>query len=250
MKNELLKTNIQEFSGINYLKTADGEILLSLKDIAIGLGFEKEENRNGKITKSIRWNRVKQYLAQIDDKYLRPEVVADLFISESDFYELSMMAQSEVAKAFRKKIAREILPAIRKTGGYISEDITPEQAENLLENQIILFYKEGGEKAAQRIRALIESKNFDSLDLWKSFQYIYGNLSSSLKKAFIKSFSYAVEESYDRALCGNDKKKKRLANEGLRTKSELMYRIECAHHQWDNRSYGQKLRHAKSSREQ
>lgn len=37
---------------------------------------------------------------------------------------------------------------------------------------------------------------------------------------------------------------KKIAMENLRTKGELLYRIENQHHQRDNRSYGQKLRHA------
>ena len=55
---------------------------------------------------------------------------------------------------------------------------------------------------------------------------------------------YALDEAYDRVLTGDDKKMKKIAMENLRTKGELLYRIENQHHQRDNRSYGQKLRHA------
>lgn len=53
-----------------------------------------------------------------------------------------------------------------------------------------------------------------------------------------------LDEAYDRVLTGDDKKMKKIAMENLRTKGELLYRIENQHHQRDNRSYGQKLRHA------
>ena len=165
---------------------------ISPKDIkecvAIGLGFERERERNGNITKTIRWDNIKKYLSEIDDRYLTQEVGLDLFILESDFYELAMVAKSETAKAFRKKIAKEILPAIRKHGAYISENATPEQLDHLMENQIVEFYTGGGERSAQRIRQLIFDKKFDNLDLIKSFNYIYDRLSSSYRGAFIKSF--------------------------------------------------------------
>ena len=241
--NENLIT--KTISDIRYQMTIDGEILLNLKDVAVGLGFERARERNGNITKTIRWDRIKSYLAQIDDKYLTPEVGPDLFISESDFYELAMQAQSDSAKRFRKKIAKEILPAIRKHGAYISEGITPDQIEHLMENQVIEFYVGGGERSAQRIRQMIIGKKFDTLDLIKSFNYIYERLSTCYREQFIKSFKYALEEAYDRVLTGDDKKMKRIAMENIRTKGELLYRIESQHHKRDNRSYGQRLRHAK-----
>lgn len=225
-------------------ETIDGEIFLNLKDVAIGLGFERIQNIKGTEYHSIRWENIKGYLSEIDEKYLHQEVGESLFVSESDFYELAMVAKSDVAKAFRKKIAKEILPAIRKHGAYISDNATPEQLDHLLENQVIEFYTGGGERSAQRIRQLIFDKKFDNLDLIKSFNYIYDRLSSSYRGAFIKSFKYALDEAYDRVLTGDDKKMKKIAMENLRTKGELLYRIENQHHQRDNRSYGQKLRHA------
>lgn len=244
MSEQIQNVVTETIDGISYQKMIDGEIFLNLKDVAIGLGFETSQERNGNITTFIRWSRIKQYLVQIDEKYLQPEVDANLFICESDFYELAMLAKSDVAKAFRKKIAKEILPAIRKHGAYISENATPEQLDHLLENQVVEFYTSGGERSAQRIRQLIFDKKFDNLDLIKSFNYIYDRLSSSYRGAFIKSFKYALDEVYDRVLTGDDKKMKKIAMENLRTKGELLYRIENQHHQRDNRSYGQKLRHA------
>ena len=244
MNKQIQNVVTEMIDGINYQQMIGGEIFLNLKDVAIGLGFERERERNGNITKTIRWDNIKKYLSEIDDIYLTQEVGLDLFILESDFYELAMVAKSETAKAFRKKIAKEILPAIRKHGAYISENATPEQLDHLMENQIVEFYTGGGERSAQRIRQLIFDKKFDNLDLIKSFNYIYDRLSSSYRGAFIKSFKYALDEAYDRVLTGDDKKMKKIAMENLRTKGELLYRIENQHHQRDNRSYGQKLRHA------
>ena len=244
MNKQIQNVVTETIDGISYQKMIDGEIFLNLKDVAIGLGFERIQNIKGKEYHSIRWDNIKGYLSEIDERYLHQEVGEDLFVSESDFYELAMVAKSDVAKAFRKKIAKEILPAIRKHGAYISENATQEQLVHLMENQIVEFYTGGGERSAQRIRQLIFDKKFDNLDLIKSFNYIYDRLSSSYRGAFIKSFKYALDEAYDRVLTGDDKKMKKIAMENLRTKGELLYRIENQHHQRDNRSYGQKLRHA------
>ena len=42
----------------------------------------------------------------------------DYYIPENIFYRLCMKAKNEVAEAFQAKVADEIIPSIRKTGGY------------------------------------------------------------------------------------------------------------------------------------
>ena len=252
--NEIVKQDTPDvlqgiLEGVSYIKQVNGDILLNLKDAAIGLGYEKtEQNKNGTERKSIRWQRVREIMAQINEKYARPSVGADTYISESDFYELALRATNEKAKAFQKKVFLEILPAIRKTGAYISSNATPEQIQWLLENQIIEFYKDGGERAAQRIRQMIDSKNLNNLRLIESFDYIYKNIDRKYRDQFIVSFKYAVDEAYNRALVSGGKMKK-LAMESFRTKAELILHVEKQHHERDNRSYGQKLRQAKAKLE-
>lgn len=47
----------------------------------------------------------------------RPE-----FIPENIFYRLAMKARNEAAEKFQAKVADEIIPSIRKTGGYVAND--------------------------------------------------------------------------------------------------------------------------------
>ncbi|MCI9127419.1 MAG: hypothetical protein HFG28_09505 [Eubacterium sp.] len=42
------------------------------------------------------------------------------FISENIFYRLAMKAKNETAEKFQAKVANEIIPSIRKHGGYIA----------------------------------------------------------------------------------------------------------------------------------
>ncbi|WP_311078847.1 hypothetical protein [Paenibacillus polymyxa] len=44
------------------------------------------------------------------------------FIPVNIFYRLAMKAKNDVAEAFQAKVADEILPSIRKTGGYVANE--------------------------------------------------------------------------------------------------------------------------------
>lgn len=90
---------------------------LNLEDVARGLGFAKKEIKNGKEYK--RWNKqiVKNWL--IDFGILNSENILPEFIPENIFYKLCMKANNEVARKFQDLVCDEILPSIRKNGGYI-----------------------------------------------------------------------------------------------------------------------------------
>lgn len=91
----------------------DGVAYLKLETVARGLGFVD----NSKGTEYVRWNTVRQYLKDIG---FSQEVAKDDFIPENTFYRLAMKAKNEVAERFQAKVADEIIPSIRKHGGYIA----------------------------------------------------------------------------------------------------------------------------------
>ena len=98
----------------------DGTAYLKLETVARGLGFTD----NSKDVEYVRWNTVKQYLKDIG---FSQEVAKDDFIPENIFYRLAMKAKNETAEKFQAKVADEIIPSIRKTGGYQSH--TPQGKE-------------------------------------------------------------------------------------------------------------------------
>nr|DAN86486.1 MAG TPA: antirepressor protein [Caudoviricetes sp.] len=126
-----------------------GTAYLNLEDVARGLGFEKTEVKNGKEYSSIRWSRINDYLNSegFDQKWSKED-----FIPENAFYSLCMIADSEIAKKFRRVVCDEILPAIRKTGGYIatSEDETDED----IMAKAILVAQKTIERKNERIKEL------------------------------------------------------------------------------------------------
>ena len=53
---------------------------------------------------------------------------APLIVSEAGFYKLVLRSRKPEAKAFQRWVTHDVLPAIRRTGGYmVSRDETPEQ---------------------------------------------------------------------------------------------------------------------------
>lgn len=101
----------------------DGVAYLSLETVARGLGFT--DNKNG--VEYVRWNVVRAYLA---DLKFSQEVAKDAYIPENIFYRLAMKAKNETAEKFQTLIADEVVPAIRKHGGYL----TPAKVEEVLLN--------------------------------------------------------------------------------------------------------------------
>lgn len=95
----------------------NGTAYLKLEAVAKGLGSTQTQNKNGKKYISIRWDRIEGYLAEIGfpHKWGKED-----YIPENIFYRLAMKAKNAVAEAFQAKVADEIIPSIRKHGGYIA----------------------------------------------------------------------------------------------------------------------------------
>ncbi|UVI32075.1 hypothetical protein [Paenibacillus spongiae] len=106
-KNELFEVAARE-NGVN--------VELDAESVAIGLGWSREVN--GK--QYIRWDRVNKHLA--DFSY--PQVGKGEYIPESYVYLLCMKAENDIAVAFQKFIAFDVLPQIRKNKVYIDPSAT------------------------------------------------------------------------------------------------------------------------------
>ena len=93
----------------------DGVAHLHIEDVARGLGFT--EQKDG--VEYVRWRTVDSHLSSLafatSCENGNPH---DYYIPENIFYRLCMKAKNEVAEKFQAKVADEIIPSIRKTGGY------------------------------------------------------------------------------------------------------------------------------------
>lgn len=121
-----------------------GTAYLNLEDVARGLGFERE--KSGKMY--VMWDRVNKYLEELSFH----KSVENDFIPENIFYKLCMKANNDTARKFQDLVCDEILPTIRKTGGYIvtSEDETDED----IMAKAILVAQKTIERKNERIKHL------------------------------------------------------------------------------------------------
>lgn len=89
----------------------DGSISVNAEDTAIGFGWIQE--KSGKTY--VKWERINGYCEEFG---FSPQVGKDDYIPESLFYRLAMKASNERAEKFQNWLAIEVIPEIRKTGGY------------------------------------------------------------------------------------------------------------------------------------
>lgn len=92
----------------------DGVAYLNLETVARGLGFTKKADSGNEV---VNWTRVRGYLADLG---VEQKCTTGDYIPENIFYRLAMKAKNETAERFQAMIADEVVPAIRKTGGYIA----------------------------------------------------------------------------------------------------------------------------------
>lgn len=107
----------------------DGTAYLRLDDVAHGLGFT--QTKNG--IEYVRWETIDKYLRDLG---FSQQVGKDSYIPENVFYRLAMKAKNETAEKFQALVADEIIPSIRKTGGYRMPKLSKEmQALFLLDDR-------------------------------------------------------------------------------------------------------------------
>lgn len=129
MTKEISTSRVITISGVRAYLDENNTAWINLEDAARGLGFEKTEVKNGVEYKSIRWATIREYLRQFNFRQQAgensQEVEKDTYIPENIFYRLAMKAKNETAEKFQALVADEILPTIRRTGGYSVKRIPP-----------------------------------------------------------------------------------------------------------------------------
>lgn len=125
-------TNLIVVAGVRGYNN-DGMVMLNLEDVARGLGFTRTANSGNEV---VMWSRVEGYLKEMSCT----DVCTDRkgFIPENTFYKLAFKASNEIARVFQDKVCDEILPQIRKTGGYIPVKENETDAEIVLRAMGIL----------------------------------------------------------------------------------------------------------------
>ena len=125
-------SNIQIFKNENLnfevkMKLDNGDEVFDLETVAKSLGITEVKNNK----KYVMWRRINQYLKVFGTS---AELKKGDFISEPMVYKLAFKANNEVAENFQDWLAVEVIPQIRKTGSYQSEQKVIEGLNNIIED--------------------------------------------------------------------------------------------------------------------
>lgn len=180
--NELQIFNNEEFGEIRTI-TKDNEPMFCLMDICKALGMKNPTM----VASRLEDDEVTKF----DLGSKRGETN---FVTESGLYAVILRSDKPNAKKFRKWVTGEVLPSIRKNGGYIAnqENLTPEQivANALLVAQNIITQKD------KQIEEMTPKANyFDALVDKK----LNTNIRDTAKKLGVgeKAFvSFLIEKGY------------------------------------------------------
>lgn len=112
-----MSNEIMNISGVDCYEK-DGAAYLNLEAVARGLGFTQTAASGNEV---VRWERVRKYLTELRVPTSGDGSLPD-FIPENIFYRLAMKAKNETAEKFQALVADEIIPTIRRTGGYVAND--------------------------------------------------------------------------------------------------------------------------------
>lgn len=123
-------------------KLDNGEVLFDVEDVARNLGFTQFKNG----IEYIRWETIRKYLSHnVGKGDLIPEPMA---------YKLAFKASNDKAEKFQDWLAIEVIPTIRKHGGYL----TNQKIEEALLNPDVLIQLATNLKEEQTKRRLAEQQ--------------------------------------------------------------------------------------------
>ena len=102
---------VQVFDNLK-VKEENGQVMFDAEAAAIGIGISTVAKSGNVVA---RWSRVNEYLGLSTSGQL---VKRGDFITEPQLYKLAIKANSAQAEKFQDWVTSEVLPSIRRTGGY------------------------------------------------------------------------------------------------------------------------------------
>lgn len=147
-ENENKQLEILKIKGVRGYIDENGVAQLNLEDISRGLGFIQVKNG----IEYIRWERVLGYLKEFGFSTSGENGKTLEYIPENIFYKLCFKAENEVARKFQDIVTDEVLPSIRKYGGYLVGQ--EEMTEDEIMAKAILFANKKIEDLQQKNNSL------------------------------------------------------------------------------------------------
>lgn len=169
MENKIIKFANEKFGEIRTMNI-DGEAWFVGKDIASVLGYKNPSNA---IREKVDGEDKTTYLFQVSGSNYKSRTT---FINESGLYALILGSKLDSAKEFKHWVTAEVLPQIRKTGGYIP---MKDEEGNVLDDLTLM------RRALQIQQKTIELKNIEIAALDQQL----------IEQQPMVEFTHAVEES-------------------------------------------------------
>ena len=118
--NEIQSFSDDRFGTVRALNL-EGDPWFVAKDVCDALGLSNTTEALRNLDEDEKSNISNSEVAQSGGR-------SPLIVSEAGFYRLVLRSRKPEAKAFQRWVTHEVLPAIRRTGGYmVARDETPEQ---------------------------------------------------------------------------------------------------------------------------
>ena len=112
MTNQIQIFKNQEFGAIRTMSNEQGDVMFCAKDVALALGY-----KNPTRAARIHVDEEDRCMSEMDT--LRRGSQSTTFINESGLYALILASKLDSAKRFKRWVTSEVLPSIRKQGGYM-----------------------------------------------------------------------------------------------------------------------------------
>ncbi len=144
--NELKIFENEEFGAIREM-TIDGEPWFAGNDVAFSLGYARA--RDAVMAHVESEDKLKR---QITASGQRRDVT---FINESGLYSLIMQSKLPTAKKFKRWVTSEVLPSIRKNGGYGDMKLIVSQCVQEVMAQIVPLLEQNNRPVKEELSAVI-----------------------------------------------------------------------------------------------
>ena len=145
--NDIIIFNNPEFGTVRTLEEDNGAVLFAATDVAQALGYAVPRKAVADHCRYVLKRNVPH--PQAPDKTIEMS-----FIPESDLYRLVFSSKLPTAEKFTDWVTSEVLPAIRKTGGYMMPKLSKEM-------QALFLLDDRTQKQEQRLTALENTMTVD-----------------------------------------------------------------------------------------
>lgn len=105
-----------QFGNIGTIETENGKVMFKANDVAAALGYSQPKVAISKLCKGVTVLETPS-----ENQYGTVVLQPTRYISEADIYRLVMRSKLPEAERFQDWVCEEVLPSIRKHGGYLTD---------------------------------------------------------------------------------------------------------------------------------